>query len=280
MARFALLAQIVDETVSESNRKFVVRLADGSLVESVLYRGDTMCISTQVGCAVRCPFCASGANGLGRSLTLEEMIAQVQMVPGVRGVTMSGVGEPLHNSASEAFLEWGRGRGLRVTLTTSGGPPTRLRSWLRVAHHGLTLSVHAGTEAVRARAVPHAPSLEELFSVLHDVAPTLTRARRKKTALAYLVIDGLNDHDDEIDAFVARAKPLGLFVHLYGYNPVPTSEHRASARYDAIHARMVRAGLVVRRSSRARLEANGGCGTLVALKKRNPEKQAMIAPEG
>lgn len=259
---------IVTEEQSASNRRYVVQLADQSLIESVLYR-DTLCVSSQVGCAVRCPFCASGANGLGRSLTLEEMIAQVEMVSALRGVTMSGIGEPLHNAECVRFFEWARARGLRVTLTTSGGPIARLREWLVRPHHGLTISIHAGTPEVRARAVPHAPGLDEIFSTLRKVVPELTRARRKKTALAYLVVAGLNDHDDEIDAFIARARPLGLFVHLYGYNEVPTSAHRASDRFDAIHARMLSAGLVVRRSSRARLESNGGCGTLVALKKRS-----------
>jgi 23S rRNA (adenine2503-C2)-methyltransferase len=266
---------IVAEEVSASNRRFVRKLADGALIESVLYRGDTLCLSTQVGCAVRCPFCASGANGLGRSLTLEEMIAQVQGHT-LRGVTLSGIGEPLHNPACVELLEWARARGLRVTLTTSGGPIARLREWLVRPHHGLTLSVHAGTEEVRARAVPHAPSLDQLFATLHEIVPQLTNARRKKTALAYLAIADLNDHDAEVDAFIARARPLGLFVHLYDHNPVPTSAHRGVGRerYLQIHARMQAAGLVVRRSSHARLESNGGCGTLVALRAKKTGKMA------
>jgi 23S rRNA (adenine2503-C2)-methyltransferase len=271
---------VVSEEISSSNRRLVLRLPDASLIESVVYRGDTLCVSTQVGCAVRCPFCASGANGLGRSLSLEEMIAQVELVPGVMGVTMSGIGEPLHNPACEGFLDWARSRRLRVTLTTSGGTTSRLRAWLTAAHHGLTISIHAGTEAVRARAVPNGPSLHEIFSTLREVVPTLTRTRRKKTALAYLVVDGLNDSDDEVDAFIERALPIGIFVHLYGYNPVPTSEHRPSTRFSDIHARMQRAGLVVRRSSQARLESNGGCGTLVALKKQKPAKTGTMPAEG
>lgn len=265
---------IVEQAQSDSNRRFVLRLSDGALVEAVRYRGDTLCVSCQVGCAVRCPFCASGANGLGRSLSLAEMVAQVDAVEKeggpVAGVTMSGIGEPLHNNETcVQFLEHARARGLRVTLTTSGGPIARLREWLARPHHGLTISIHAGTEEVRARAVPHAPPLEALFATLHEIVPTLTRARRKKTALAYLVIDGLNDSEAEVDAFIERARPLGLFVHLYGYNPVPTSDHRGvdEEKFAAIHARMAEADLTVRRSSRARREANGGCGTLVALKR-------------
>ncbi len=261
--------EIVGEEVGEWNRRFVLRLADGALIESVLYRGDTLCVSSQVGCAVRCPFCASGANGLGRSLRLEEMIAQVEAVDAVRGVTLSGIGEPLHNAEVCAqFFDWARARGLRVTLTTSGGPLPRLREWMARPHHGLTISIHAGTEDTRARAVPHGPDLGSLFAVLAEELPRLTRTRRKRTALAYLLVAGLNDSDHELDAFVARALPLGLFVHLYGYNEVETNALRAvpRARYEAIYARMAAAGLTVRMSARARLEANGGCGTLVALR--------------
>ena len=275
------MLSVVSQEQSSSNRRFVLQLPDRSLIEAVLYREDTLCISCQVGCAVRCPFCASGANGLGRSLTLDEMVAQVDLVPGLRGVTLSGIGEPLHNPECVRLLEHARERGLRVTLTTSGGPIARLREWLVRPHHGLTISIHAGSEAARARAVPNGPDLASVFDTLRDLVPRLTRARRKKTALAYLVIAGLNDSDDEIDAFVEHARPLGLFVHLYAYNPVPTSEHRAvdRARFEAIYARMTGSGLTVRMSARARLEANGGCGTLVALKRPIRAKPATVADE-
>jgi 23S rRNA (adenine2503-C2)-methyltransferase len=279
--RAPVLLPIEQEVRGPWNRRFVLALADGSRIESVLYRQDTLCVSSQVGCAVRCPFCASGQNGLGRSLTLDELHGQLATVravvareggPPLRGVTLSGIGEPLHNHETVArFAEECHRERLRVTLTTSGGPLPRLREWLVARpHHGLTLSVHAGTEAVRTRAVPHAPDLAALFAALHDAVPTLTRARRKKTALAYLVLEGVNDADAEIDAFVARARPLGLTVHLYAHNAVPESPWRGvdRARYEQIFRRMTEAGLAVRMSAQARLEANGGCGTLVAVRRR------------
>lgn len=267
----------MDDIPGEWNRRFGIRLEDGATVEAVLYRGDTLCISSQVGCAVSCPFCASGANGLGRSLDQRELQAQVDVVSAhvpcaLRGVTVSGVGEPLHNHAAvRGFAESAHARHLRVTLTTSGGPLPRLREWLRdVPHRGLTISVHAGSEAVRARMVPRAPALAPLFALLAEELPTLSAHRRKRTALAYLVLDGTNDGEAEIDSFIARALPLGLTVHLYGYNPVPSSDARRAgrARFEEIYARMTSAGLRVRMSSQARLEANGGCGTLVSLTRR------------
>jgi len=270
------VARVISDELGQYNRRFAVALGDGAVVEAVLYRGDTLCVSSQVGCAVRCPFCASGANGLGRSLQREELDAQIAAVEAhagvtVRGVTVSGVGEPLHNfEAVTRFVERAHARGIRTTLTTSGGPVHRLASWLReLPHQGLTISVHAGTEGVRARAVPKGPDLASLFAVLAEEVPRMTRARRKRTALAYLALADVNDADDEVDAFAARALPLGLIVHLYAHNPVPTSDARGvdRARYEAMYERMRAAGLILRMSARARLEANGGCGTLVALRR-------------
>jgi 23S rRNA (adenine2503-C2)-methyltransferase len=267
------VVELVEEQVTRQNRRFVVALPDGARVESVVYRGDTLCVSSQVGCAVRCPFCASGAHGFARNLTLAELQGQVEAVlargHGLRRVTLSGVGEPLHNFATvEAFVGWCRQRRLWPSLTTSGGPVARLREALRWEHNGLTLSVHSGTEPARARLVPHAPTLEAVFGVLEEVVPTLSSSRRKKTALAYLLMAGENDDEAEVDAFARRAAPLGLTVHLYAYNPVDTSTQQpiARGRYEALWARLSALGLRVRMSSTARIESNGGCGTLVALR--------------
>ncbi|UJR84924.1 radical SAM protein [Sandaracinus amylolyticus] len=270
------MIEIAGEARSQWNRRFAIRLHDGAEVEAVLYRGDTLCVSSQVGCAVRCPFCASGANGLARGLELEELRAQVEQVEALgvalRGVTVSGVGEPLHNAARVTeFVTWCKERGTPASLTTSGGPTTKLATFLKdVPHHGLTISVHAGTEPTRARLVPHAPTLDALFTTITEALPHLSRRRRKKTALAYLLIAGENDGDDELDAFSARAAPLDLPVHLYALNEVPTSAMRGPgrARYEEAYARLCAAGLVVRMSSQARIEANGGCGTLIALRRR------------
>jgi 23S rRNA (adenine2503-C2)-methyltransferase len=256
-----------------SNVRYVMRLDDGAEVEAVVYRGDTACLSTQVGCGVRCPFCASGANGLSRSLSADEMMDVLALLEAqshaIARVTLSGSGEPMH--ASEACAEVVRrchARRTPASITTSGG--AKLGAWLAddaPPHNGITISVHAGTEAVRRHMVPGGPPLEGLFALLAERVPKLPRKRRKKIALAYLVIEGANDSDDELDAFAARASSIGTAVHLYAHNAVPTSTLRGVGRqrYEAIYARLVASGLVVRMSSQARLEANGGCGTLVAL---------------
>ncbi len=261
-----------------ANERLVLRLADGAEVEVVVYRRTSVCLSTQVGCGVRCPFCASGANGLARSLSSDEMMAALELVESrgypIERVTLSGSGEPLH--AHEACLEVVRrchARRTPASITTSGGPLARLATWLAPPpegpnHNGITISVHAGTEETRARLVPHGPPLADLFDVIAANLPSLSNKRRKKIALAYLVVAGANDTDGELDAFAARAISLGLVVHLYAHNAVPTSVLHGvdRSRYESIYARLAEAGLRVRMSSQARLEPNGGCGTLVALR--------------
>lgn len=264
-------AQIDSETEGEFNRRFGVRLRDGARVEAVLYRGDTLCVSTQVGCSIGCPFCASGARGLGRSLKLPELSAQLELVQArghdVRRITLSGVGEPLLNPACVEFVHECRERRVPPSVTTSGGSPALLRRWLHLPHNGITLSVHAGTEATRARLVPLAPTLEAIFDTLRDELPVLSRSRRKKVTLAYLVLEGENDSPEEVNAFTERATPLGLDVQLYTHNTVNTSALRSpeQTRIDELKRRIEAAGLRVRRSSKARREANGGCGTLLAI---------------
>jgi 23S rRNA (adenine2503-C2)-methyltransferase len=272
------LIEIVQTHRSEpsANVRYVVRLDDGAEVEAVVYRGDTACLSTQVGCGVRCPFCASGANGLSRSLDAIAMMSVLEKLEAeghaIARVTLSGSGEPMH--ASEACAEVVRrchARRTPASITTSGGPLPRLSGWLSSdapPHNGITISVHAGTEAVRSKMVPGGPPLDALFGLLAERLPALPRKRRKKVALAYLVIEGANDSDDELDAFAVRAAPIGAAIHLYAHNAVPSSTLRGVSRdrYEAIYQRLRARDLIVRMSSQARLEANGGCGTLVAVR--------------
>jgi len=278
--------QLVELDKSTFNRRFRVDLEDGRSVEAVHYRDDTLCVSSQVGCAVSCPFCASGAVGLTRPLRVDELWGQVEAVRAlgltVRRTTVSGVGEPLHNhDAVREFVLQCRREGIGPSLTSSGGPIARLREWLHLPHNGLTLSVHAGTAATRSRMVPKGPSLDELYACLEEELPTLSRSRRKKVALAYLLVADENAGEAELCAFAERALPLGLNVHLYAFNSVPTSTCRPVGReqYEAAYAFLSRTGLRVRMSSRARIEANGGCGTLVALKFPRPAAHAPDPPD-
>lgn len=268
------MVQLIAEHQGGDNRRWEVRLDDDARVEAVLYRGDSLCVSSQVGCAVSCPFCASGAHGFGRNLELEELVGQVMAVKDtgaqVSRVTVSGVGEPLHNHHNVAsFARWCADRDLGLTLTTSGGPLRRLREWMELPHRGLTLSIHAGTEETRAKMVPKGPPLAQLFDTVRDELGRISNMRRKRLALAYLLIKDRNDSDEEFDAFLDRVDGLGIKIHLYAYNPVPTNDLQGitESRYTELYQRVRDRGLDVRKSSQARVQENGGCGTLVAVRR-------------
>jgi 23S rRNA (adenine2503-C2)-methyltransferase len=262
---------LVPRRSSDFNQRFAVELDDGSTVEAVIYRNHTLCVSSQVGCAVGCPYCASGRHGLLRNLHFEEMVGQVRLAreqqPALRRVTISGVGEPLHNASTvEAFVLWCREQSLAPSLTTSGGPLSTLRHFFDLPHNGLTISVHAGSEALRKQLVPHGPALEPLLHLVEQTFPTLSRSRRRRLSLAYLLLAGCNDGVEEVQAFASRAQRIGASVYLYRLNPVAGSSFAPASddTYHRVYETFRQAGLEVRRSSLARIEDNGGCGTLLA----------------
>ena len=280
--------EIIAEEISAQNIRHVISLGDGATVEAVLYRGDTLCISSQVGCVVGCGFCASGDRPFGRNLTPDELHLQLRLVAarghGIRRTTVSGVGEPLHNQTAVAdFATRCKSAGTPTSITTSGGPLPRLRTWLEdplvKLHNGVTVSVHAGTEDKRASLLPRAPALAPLFATLAETVPAMSNRRRKKIALAYLLLAGVNDSDAELEAFAHRAAPLGLAVHLYAHNRLPgrptlrAQRNRFEAAYDRLRAH----GLLVRMGSTARIEGNGGCGTLLA---RHANRSPPVTADG
>ena len=255
---------------SDGNVKFTLPLADGLAVEAVWYGSGTLCVSCQAGCAVGCLFCASGSRGLRRHLTEQEMAAQL-VAARRRGlalcrVTLSGIGEPLHNPlAVGAFMAACRQQGLPVSLTTIGGPLPRLAEFLALPHNGLMLSLHAGTAATHRRLVPGGPDFEELWALLGELLPRLSRRRRRKVGINYLLLAGVNDTPVELAALVDRLRPFPEFtIHLLTCNPVDGSPFASPspAAVDAVHQLLAGRGIDVRRSNRWRQQAAGGCGTL------------------
>ncbi|HSH68995.1 MAG TPA: radical SAM protein [Deferrisomatales bacterium] len=263
---------MADPARAVENRTFAVSLADGWAVEAVFYPTGTLCLSTQVGCAVGCPFCASGGRGLHRNLTVGELWLQVDAArdrgwqPG--RITLSGIGEPLHNAAvTEAFLLQARGRGIPVSVTTTGHPLDRLRRLLTLPHNGVMLSLHAGTSATHAWLVPRGPEFEALWDTLGGLWPDLSRARRRKVGINLLLLAGVNDGPEEIEALADRlATHPEATVHLLTPNPAPGSPFRApeAARVQDIWAGLRARGVHARRANPWRQLRRGGCGTLVA----------------
>ncbi len=254
------------------NHKFAVPLTDGLTVEAVWYPSGTLCLSTQAGCALRCPFCASGAEGLRRNLTLKELHQQVALAQqhghNIQRLTLSGIGEPLHNLATvAAFVTDCHQQGLPVSLTSTGAPPERLPDLLSLPHNGVMLSLHAGTRATHHLLIPHGPDLDTLWGVFTSCLGNLSRRARRKIGINYLLLADINDTPKEITALIERLRPWpDLTLHLLTLNPVPDSDWRSPPAevIDTLHKELTDAGLNVRRANRWRQQQEGGCGTLVA----------------
>lgn len=253
-----------------ANHKFLVPLADGLAVEAVYYGSGTLCLSSQAGCAVGCPFCASGSRGLLRNLGVAELWAQVEGARALgiepKRLTLSGVGEPLHNfSAVCEFLAGCRNRDLPLSLTTTGSPTALFREMIPLPHNGLMLSLHAGRAATHRRLIPRGAELGDVLTVLEEALAGLSRRRRRKLGINYLLLAGINDSPAEC----AELLPLfqrfpELTLHLLTCNPVPESVFISPdpVRVDELHAWLSARGVNVRRANAWRVQADGGCGTL------------------
>lgn len=255
----------------QENRKFIIPLADGLWVETVWYGSGTLCLSSQAGCALGCPFCASGRHGLQRNLTAEELHLQLEACrrAGIEPcrVTLSGIGEPLQNLDNlKSFLGDCVRLKLPVSLTTTGTPLARLAGLLDLPHNGVMFSLHAATEDVYRTLLPGGPGPARLREKLAELWPGLSGRRRRKLGVNYLLLERVNDQPEELAALASWLSPFPeMTLHLLLCNPVPGSPYRSPSpiQRDRVHAFFRRQGINVRRANHWRQQAEGGCGTLV-----------------
>jgi 23S rRNA (adenine2503-C2)-methyltransferase len=237
--------------------KAVHELADGQRIESVLMRyrargasGErtTICISSQAGCAVACPFCATGQAGFGRQLTPGEIVDQVlhwhrppwNALGGAAGgghynIVFMGMGEPLNNA--DRVFEAVRllndperlGIGARhITVSTSGVVPGMDRMINELPQVNLAISLHAATDALRDELVP----INRKWPVAAVIAAGRRFAARtgRRVSLEYVMIDGLNDTDDQASRLAELAHGWRSHVNLIPLNPTPGSRWSGTPR--------------------------------------------------
>ena len=266
--------------------KYLWRLADGNCVESVLMRyhhGNTVCISSEVGCPMGCAFCASTKGGLVRRLTPAEMLDQVlftQIDSGlpVSNIVLMGIGEPLDNKDNVLkFLALvnspnGLNIGMRhISLSTCGIVPQI--DALAELNLQLTLSVslHAPDSETRSRIMPvnRAYDVEQLFAACHRYFQKTGR----RISFEYAMIDGVNDHDWQADLIAQRIKGMPGHVNLIPLNEVTESPFKPSRRTAAFQKRLESHGITatVRRSLGGDIDAS--CGQL-RRKAMEEEKRA------
>lgn len=232
------------ETCEDGTIKFLHILRDGLSVETVLipfHKRYTVCLSTQVGCAMKCSFCFTGKQGLKRHLQSSEIVAQyisafLYLKENSAGqvlapsVVFMGQGEPLHNfeevKKSIQILLDERGVGLghrQITLSTSGFLPG-LKRWEELGPINLAVSLHAASDDLRNELIPINEKwpLRELFGELDQIK----LLSRQFITFEYLLIDGLNDREQDIVELTTWLKGRPALINIIPFNPFPGSHYQ------------------------------------------------------
>jgi 23S rRNA (adenine2503-C2)-methyltransferase len=216
--------------------KYLFELEDGERIESVLIPDGhrrTICVSTQVGCGLRCAYCATGDLGLKRNLRAAEIVDQVlfirgQLPPGedVTNVVLMGMGEPLRNyrETITACRLMNDPDGLaigarKITVSTAGVVPGMDRLAREDLRLGLAVSLNATTNRVRSRLIPlnRKYPLEAVVSA----AGRYAQATGRTVTFEYVLIDGINDTADDARRLATLVQGLPCKINLIPYNPVP-----------------------------------------------------------
>jgi len=257
--------------------KYLWELADGNSVETVLMRyrhGNTVCISSQVGCRMGCTFCASAIGGLVRNLTAAEMLEQVLCTERDAGAEISnivlmGIGEPLDNFENVLrFLTLvnhpaGRNIGMRhITLSTCG--LVEMIDKLATYNLQLTVSVslHAADDETRSRLMPvnRTGGVMELL----EAAKRYFNSTGRRVSFEYAMIHGMNDTPEHAKTLAKRVKETGGHVNLIPLNPIAERDFGPSAKERLVLFEQIlrRAGVnvTVRRSLGGDIDAS--CGQL------------------
>jgi 23S rRNA (adenine2503-C2)-methyltransferase len=281
--RLAPLSLSEVETRSETRgtaRKTLFQTRDGHPVEAVLMLvagRATVCVSTQVGCAVRCAFCASGRSGLRRDLSAEEIVDQVLHYARilrdedgrrVTNVVFMGMGEPFHNYDQTLracrLLNDPHGFGLAargISVSTVGVVPGIDRFAAEHLQLNLAVSLHAATDELRDRLVPlnRRYPLDEVFAACERYV----LATRRKLFFEYVVLRGVNDTPAQMAALAQRLRRPLYHLNLIAYNETGGEFARPTpGEVEALRGRLERAGVSVtlRHSPGGEIEA--ACGQL------------------
>ena len=231
------------ESQRDGTIKYLWRLSDGNCVETVLMRyhyGNTVCISTEVGCAMGCAFCASTLGGLVRRLEPQEMLDQVLFTQKDSGLPVShivlmGIGEPLDNFDNVMrFLELvnspeGMNISMRhISLSTCGLVPKIDELAKRKLQISLAISLHGPNDEIRGRIMP----VNKAYSI--DVLLAACRryyeATSRRIHFEYAMIDGVNDREQDARELLRRLKGLPAHINLIPLNHVEESPLKPSSR--------------------------------------------------
>jgi len=277
-------AIVLDRASSDGTHKWLLKLDDGNCIETVFIPEDgrgTLCVSSQVGCALDCTFCSTARQGFNRNLSVAEIIGQLwvakkalQPDPSservISNVVMMGMGEPLLNfehvvDAMTLMLD-DNAYGLskrRVTLSTSGVVPAldRLREHVDVS---LAISLHAPNDKLRNQLVPvnrKYPIKMLLESCLRFMEG---KAAREKITIEYVMLDKVNDSDQNAHELVKLLKDIPVKINLIPFNPFPETRYARSSnnRIHRFRDILETSGLIVMTRKTRGEDIDAACGQL------------------
>jgi len=279
---------IFDQPAFDGTTKWILELHDGQRIETVFIpEGDraTLCVSSQVGCALNCSFCSTAQQGFNRNLTTAEIIGQVwrvthEMKQPLSNVVMMGMGEPLANfdavvsamnlmQDDQAYMLSRH----RVTLSTSGIVPAidKLRE---VSNTALAVSLHAPNNELRNKLVPinEKYPLEQLIPACKAY---LRGEKRRKITWEYVMLDGINDTDKHARELIRLLEGTPSKINLIPFNPFPGTDYNSSPRerIDKFRERLVRSGLVVITRKTRGEDIDAACGQLVGKVRDRSRRQ-------
>jgi len=274
---------IVDECLvsPEGTKKYLIKLDSGSMIEMVKIpekKRLTLCISSQVGCALQCTFCATGAQGFERNLTDAEIIGQLwlanfydQSTPRISNVVFMGMGEPLLNIepvlSSINLMKHQNAYGLskrRITLSTSGIVPEIYKLAERT-DVSLAISLHAANNVLRDEIVPINKKypLNELIAACKNYLKF--QSKRKTITIEYILIDGVNDSLVHAKELVNILKGLSCKINLIPFNPFKGCNYSRSneGSINKFKNILIKKGLVTTLRATRGDAIDGACGQLV-----------------
>ena len=284
---------ISDKLSDDGTRKFLFDVGDGNAIETVFIPEDdrgTLCVSTQVGCALDCSFCSTGKQGFSRNLTVAEIIGQLWQANraldadavcerNISNVVLMGMGEPLANfensvTALHLMLDdnaYGLSR-RRVTVSTSGLVPAmdRLREECPVA---LAVSLHAPNDSLRDHLVPinRKYPLCELMAACRRY---LERAPRDFVTFEYVMLDGVNDSETHARQLLTLTRDVPCKFNLIPFNPFPASPYRCppATRIRKFAKILMDAGIVTTTRKTRGDDIDAACGQLAGRVKDKTQR--------
>ena len=273
------MVQMLERQASQidGTNKFLFELEDGHVVESVLMKykhGNSVCISSQVGCRMGCKFCASTIGGLERNLLPSEMLGEIYQIQKISGervsnIVVMGSGEPLDNY--ENFVKFVRllsdDKGLNIsqrniTISTCGIVPNMKRLAEEGLQITLALSLHGSTQEKRKVLMPIAYKYE-LPDVLAGCDYYFEKTGRRIT-FEYSLVHGVNDRDEDANELIEILKPRNCHINLIPVNPIKERSFEKPSRKSAenFKNKLEKNGINVTIRREMGSDIDGACGQL------------------